>query len=166
MKRRSFLGWMGVGAIASSLPVAIAACSNTSETGSTGNTPTEATGNTSTANTAAPPASETVAAAGGFVAVGAVADLDQNGFLLSKAGNTEVIVVRNPQSTETLVALNALCTHKGCKVEWKGADSQFSCPCHGAKFALDGKATNAPATEALASYQAKIEGTQVLVSVG
>ncbi len=157
MKRRSFLGWMGVGAIASSLPVAIAACSNTSESGSTDNPPA--------ANTAAPPASETVPA-GGFVVVGAVADLDQNGFLLSRAGNTEVIVVRNPQNTETLVALSALCTHRGCKVEWQSGASEFSCPCHGAKFALDGKATNGPATEALASYQAKIEGTQVLVSVG
>jgi cytochrome b6-f complex iron-sulfur subunit len=163
MKRRSFLGWMGVGAIASSLPVAIAACSNTSEPVSTDNT---STGNTSTANTATSSTPETVATAGGFTAVGAVADLDQNGFLLSKVADTEVIVVRNPQSTATLVALNASCTHEGCKVEWKAADSQFSCPCHGAKFALDGKATNEPANEALASYQAKIEGTQVLVSVG
>ncbi|KOR38197.1 hypothetical protein AM228_03405 [Planktothricoides sp. SR001] len=158
MKRRSFLGWMGVGAIASSLPVAIAACSQTSESGSTDNT--------SAGNAAAPPAPETVATADEFVAVGSVAELDQKGFLLNKVADTEVIVVRNPQSTETLVALNASCTHNGCKVEWKGEASEFSCPCHGAKFALDGKATNAPATEALASYSAKIEGTQVLVSVG
>ncbi|WP_354636108.1 Rieske (2Fe-2S) protein [Planktothricoides raciborskii] len=158
MKRRSFLGWMGVGAIASSLPVAIAACSQASESGSTDNPPTT--------NTAAPPAPETVATADEFVAVGSVAELDQKGFLLNKVADTEVIVVRNPQSTATLVALNALCTHKGCKVEWKGEASEFSCPCHGAKFALDGEVTNAPATEPLATYSAKIEGTQVLVSVG
>lgn len=158
MKRRSFLGWMGVGAIASSLPVAIAACSNTAQSGapdntSTANTPTNAP------NTSTP---ETV----GFVAVGAVADLDQKGFLLTQAGNTEVIIVRNPKSTENLIALNASCTHQGCKVEWRSGASEFSCPCHGAKFALDGKATKGPATEALASYPAKIEGTQVLVNVG
>jgi len=158
MKRRSFLGWMGVGAIASSLPVAIAACSQASESGSTDNPPT--------ANTVASPTPETVATGDGFVAVGSVAELDQKGFLLNKVADTEVIVVRNPQSTATLVALNALCTHKGCKVEWKGEASEFSCPCHGAKFALDGEVTNGPATEALASYPAKIEGTQVLVSVG
>ncbi len=158
MKPRDFIGWMGVGAIASSLPVAIAACSQTSESTSTENP--------ATADTAAPSAPETVANADGFVAVGAVTDLDQNGFLLSQAGNTEVIVVRNPQNTETLVALNALCTHQGCKVGWKSEASEFSCPCHGAQFALDGKATKGPATEALTSYPAKIEGTQVLVRVG
>ncbi len=156
MKRRSFLGWVGVGAIASSLPMTIAACSDTSQSQSTDNTSA-----TETAETA-----ETVATADGFEPVGNLEELNDKGFLINKVSDNEVIVIRNPESPETLIALNALCTHKACTVDWQSEDSEFSCGCHGSKFAIDGKAIQGPATAPLANYQAKIEGAEVLVKVG
>ena len=152
MKRRSFLGWVGVGAIASSLPMAIAACSETSEPASTD-------------NTSATETAETVATADGFEVVGTVTELDDQGFLIDKVSDSKAIVIRNPESPETLIALSALCTHNGCTVDWQGEASEFSCGCHGSKFAADGTATQKPATEALANYEAKIEGEEVKVKV-
>ena len=44
-------------------------------------------------------------------------------------------------------ALSTVCTHLGCIVKKDGAE--FSCPCHGSKFALDGAVTKGPAPKAL-----------------
>ena len=100
MKRRSFLGWIGVGAIASSLPMAIAACSETSQSASTDNTSASET-------------PETVATADGFESVGTVKQLDDQDFVINKVSDSQVIVIRDPESPETLIALSALCTHSG-----------------------------------------------------
>jgi cytochrome b6-f complex iron-sulfur subunit len=160
MKRRSFLGWVGVGAIASSLPMAIAACSQTSESVST-DTSTPENAASTTADTA-----ETVASADGFEELGTVAELDETGFLVNTVSDTKVIVVRDPENAETLIARNALCTHKECTVDWQAESSDFFCACHDSKFALDGSAIEGPASEPLANYEAKIEGDRVLVNVG
>ena len=60
-------------------------------------------------------------------------------------------------------AVSAVCTHLGCNVEWTEGSPQaaFSCPCHGSKFALDGKALNGPAKAPLAHYTATQNGADV-----
>ena len=155
MKRRSFLGWIGVGALASSLPMAIAACSDSSQSASSDNVSTAKTTETA----------QTVASADGFESVGTVQELDEQGFLIERVLDSKAIVIRNPESPETLIALSALCTHSACTVDWEGEASEFSCPCHGSKFAPDGNATNGPATEPLSKYEVKIEGEEVKVKV-
>lgn len=46
----------------------------------------------------------------------------------------------NGQISETgqFIAVSATCTHKGCIVNWSGADRRFHCPCHGGVFTQDG----------------------------
>ncbi len=150
MKRREFSNLFGLGLLASCLPVAIAACK-----------PTE----TASEAPAAAPAAEKVDStprADGFAALGTVADLDTQGFLAKKSFVLgPVIVVRDPADTETLIALNSMCTHQGCSVEWK--EGSFDCPCHGSKFDTDGSVATGPATEPLAPYEVMIEGDLVLV---
>lgn len=155
MKRREFMNFVGLGMVATSLPVALAAC-NSSETA---------------AETDAAPAADAPAAAAavdssirddGFAALGTVADLDSAGFLASKsfvAGS--VIVVRDPANPDGIIALDSLCPHQGCHVAW--ADTEFACPCHGSKFSAVGEVTNGPAEEALSPYEAKIEDDLVLI---
>ena len=150
MKRREFSNLFGLGLLATSLPVAIAACKPAPET-------------TSEAPADAPAATiDETPRDDGFAALGTVADLDSNGYL-AKTGFIAgpVIVIRDPANADSVIALNSMCTHQGCSVEWQ--DNAFACPCHGSKFNTDGSVADGPATEPLAPYEAIIDGDLVLV---
>ncbi|WP_428331740.1 FAD-dependent oxidoreductase [Mucilaginibacter sp.] len=43
-------------------------------------------------------------------------------------------------------ALKPTCTHMGCIVNWNPEEKSWDCPCHGARFAIDGKVLTGPAT--------------------
>ncbi|NCJ06264.1 Rieske 2Fe-2S domain-containing protein [Synechococcales cyanobacterium C] len=145
MERRAFLSWVGVGFLASSLPVAIAACS--AEPTDTADTPdTPGTDITNDVN------------------VGTVADLDAQGFLLDESETGRpLIIVRDPVNPEQLIALNAACTHRNCTVNWEASETQFSCQCHGSQFSAEGEVTQGPADRPLPRLSARIEGDVVLV---
>lgn len=154
MKRREFTNFVGLGFLATSLPVAIAACS-----------PAETTNEVASEPDATPAINEAVDSGlreDGFTALGNVSDLDSAGYLASKsfvAG--PVIVVRDPAEAGNIIALNSTCTHQGCSVAWEGGE--FACPCHGSKFTAEGEVTEGPANEPLESYEAKVEGDLVLI---
>lgn len=149
MNRRTFLSWVGVGWIASSLPIALAACSNTVETSAT--SPTESASN--------PPRSD------GFASVGTISDLESNaGQILDKEFTAgPVLVIRNPADPNTPLAVNPTCTHQGCTVGWQAEQKAFVCPCHGSKFEMNGKVITGPATTPLPTYEVKVEENSVLV---
>lgn len=145
MDRRAFLSWVGVGWVASCLPIAIAACSNQQAEAPQATAPL------------APPRAD------GFQAVSKVTDLEKTGQLLVKdfAGGA-VLVVRDA-ATGNVSAVNPTCTHQGCVVNWKADKKAFVCPCHDAEFAADGKVLESPATRPLKTFTAKVEGDSVLV---
>ncbi len=135
--------WVGVGGVASSLPLALTAC-----------TPENKKSQTST----------TVNSADGFQSIGTVAQLNQKGQILKNdSPRSSVLVVSDPANPKHLVAVNPICTHRGCTVEWKKDKNAFVCPCHDAEYSLDGKVIEGPATKALPVYEAKIEVDSVLV---
>lgn len=141
MKRRAFMTWVGVGWLASSLPVALAACS--SQTNQVESSPDPE-----------------------FQTVGNVDELDKSSQLLNeKSPVGSVLIVRNAAANE-LSAVDPTCTHAGCIVKWQGGLKKFVCPCHGSEFGADGKVLKGPATKPLKTYQAKIEGNSVLVKEG
>ncbi|QLE58158.1 ubiquinol-cytochrome c reductase iron-sulfur subunit [Nostoc sp. TCL26-01] len=133
MKRRDFVNWVGLGWIASSLPVAIAACSPQKTTSQD------------------------------WQSVGNVAELDKNGQLLAENSPVGAVLVVGTSKAANLVAVNPTCTHKGCTVAWKPQAQKFVCPCHGAEYGIDGKVQKDPATKPLTNYAVKIEGSSVLV---
>lgn len=134
MKRRDFINWVGLGGIASSLPIAIAACS-----------------------------SQTTPTSGDWQTVGTSAELNKTGQLLAKNSPAGPVLVIGTSKTANLTAVNPTCPHAGCTVEWKAEAKKFACPCHGSEFGIDGKVQKGPATEALKTYAAKIEGNSVVV---
>jgi len=159
MKRRAFMNWVGVSLMATSLPVAIAACSPAEDTTAEAD---PCAADTAATETDAPAEVDSSLRADGFAALGTVSELDSAGFLADKdfvAG--PVIVIRDPSNADGLVALDSLCPHQGCHVDW--TDTEFACPCHGSKFSTDGAVTSGPATEALGTYEAQIEGDLVLI---
>jgi cytochrome b6-f complex iron-sulfur subunit len=134
MDRRTFVTWVGMGWLASCLPVALAACSSTTEDG--------------------------------FHIVGSTADLDQKGQLTYRRFGAEtVVVVRDPNQSETLFAVTPKCTHQGCDLQWQSDQKAFVCPCHGARFNADGKVAKGPAGEALKTHPVRIQDDSVQVKV-
>jgi cytochrome b6-f complex iron-sulfur subunit len=60
-------------------------------------------------------------------------------------------------------AFSAVCTHLGCVVKWKKGRRQFFCPCHGARFDIDGEVMGGPAPRPLAKLEVtEIPGTVVV----
>jgi cytochrome b6-f complex iron-sulfur subunit len=138
MKRRDFINWVGLGWIASSLPVAIAACSP-------------------------PNTTSTTSGSSDWQTVGTVAELDKNGQLLLNDSPASSVLVVGTSKSENLIAVNPTCTHQGCTVAWQAENQKFVCPCHGAEYGVDGTVQKEPATKPLKTYAAKIEGSSVVV---
>lgn len=154
MNRRNFLTWVGVGWVASSLPVAIAACSSNSIESESAKTSTQTAASSKRTD--------------GFESVGTLSELESNtGQILNKEFSAgPVVVIRNPADPNTLSAVNPTCTHQGCIVGWQAEQKAFVCPCHGSKFDINGKASNGPATKPLPTYEVRVEKDLVLVKRG
>jgi cytochrome b6-f complex iron-sulfur subunit len=139
MKRREFTNLLGLGLLAGSLPVAIAACQADSMS--------EAEGN------------------GEFTTLGSMADLVAQGSLTGAVKGKELVVVRDSSIQDAVLAVSPVCTHAGCTVDWDRAQELFICPCHGGRFNPDGTVSGGPPPKPLTTFEAKIEGDQVLVKV-
>jgi cytochrome b6-f complex iron-sulfur subunit len=140
MNRRDFLAWIGVGGLASSLPLALAATTSPSlaQSGSR------------------------------FITVGTLAQLDAQGQLLvtdTRRAPKKAIVIRDPADRTKFLGRTANCNHENCAVDWKAKDNSFKCKCHGARFALNGSVIQGPATQPLEALEVRIEGQNVLVRV-
>lgn len=62
-----------------------------------------------------------------------------------------------------VVAFNPACTHLACAYHWDDGQHEFVCPCHGSKFAIDGRVIAGPAPRPLDRYIAKIEDGKIRI---
>lgn len=163
MERRQFLSWVSVGMLATSLPMVLAACgSNESETAS------DSTASDAPEAKADAPASDELDTAvrdDGFQALATVAAVDAGAVIDEENAASPVIMVRDPESGE-VVALNPVCPHAQCNVDFDGDSGHLVCPCHDSKFSLDGAVEQGPAQEPLPVFEVKEEEGLVLVKVG
>lgn len=56
-------------------------------------------------------------------------------------------------ATGQLHAVNPSCTHMKCSVAWNAAEKSWDCPCHGARYSVDGEVLNGPADTHLESIE-------------
>lgn len=159
MNRREFIAWIGLGSVASSLPIALAACTPKTSTPSASSPETNSPATSPPATSPEASSSQT----GGFQVAGTVADLDKNGQLNPPIADNKVLILRDP--SQQIVAVNPTCTHAGCTVAWKADQKALVCPCHGSIFTSDGQVVKGPATRPLATYPVKTEGDEILVQV-
>ncbi len=147
MNRRNFMYWVGIGGLATSLPMALAACGSDSATDSS-----------------EPTATATDESAANGLAIGTVSELDSQGSLVVEDPE-KVIVVRDPSNSAAVIALTANCNHRNCTVDWVADSQEFVCPCHQSRFGLDGRVLEGPATEPLRPLQSEIADDTITVTL-
>jgi glycine/D-amino acid oxidase-like deaminating enzyme/nitrite reductase/ring-hydroxylating ferredoxin subunit len=57
-----------------------------------------------------------------------------------------------------ITALSPACTHMGCFVQWNPAEKSWDCPCHGSRFATDGRVIQGPAIKDLEQIDVNQQG--------
>lgn len=60
-------------------------------------------------------------------------------------------------------AVDARCTHNGCKVGFNQDTREYVCPCHGSRFATDGTRLSGPARRPLKKYEVLVTAENVAV---
>jgi menaquinol-cytochrome c reductase iron-sulfur subunit len=66
-----------------------------------------------------------------------------------------VYVIKQPDGR--LVVLSSICPHLGCSIAWRSEKDEFLCPCHGGRFAADGKLLGGPPPRRMDQLQSKVE---------
>ena len=151
MNRREFMTWAGAGFLATSLPVALAACSSPTPTAT---------------SPLPPPPPIAMARADGYIAIADVADLRPDSAIEAMSPDKKPIAITGDiKKPESIVAVNPTCTHKGCVVKWNASGKEFVCPCHGASYGASGQVAKGPANQPLPAYGVKIENGKILVKV-
>ncbi len=70
-------------------------------------------------------------------------------------GDGKVVTIDNAHvavskdSDGKIHAVSSVCTHMKCDVSWNNAEHSWDCPCHGARYSMDGKVLTGPATQNL-----------------
>ena len=64
-----------------------------------------------------------------------------------KVDGKKTAAYRDPAGAVHL--LSPVCTHMGCHVSWNPAEKSWDCPCHGSRFAGDGRVIQGPAVKDL-----------------
>ena len=77
------------------------------------------------------------------------------GRLVKYEGSTVAIY---KDETGKLYALNPVCPHAKCVVDWNSAEKSWDCPCHGARYNLDGEVITGPARRGLEKIELGEEG--------
>ena len=64
---------------------------------------------------------------------------------------------------DTYVAIDSMCPHLNCAVNWKAAEKLFICPCHNGAFHQDGTVARQPPQAPLARWVCIVVGNKVVV---
>lgn len=61
--------------------------------------------------------------------------------------------IRKSDNPDELLILNSRCTHLACTVNWSDEAKAYLCPCHDAKFGVEGEVLDGPPPRALDIYE-------------
>ena len=83
--------------------------------------------------------------------VGSAEEVSPGSGAVIRRGLKKLALYRDP--TGKLEVRSATCTHLGCIVHWNDVERSWDCPCHGSRFAPDGRVLNGPARNPLAKAE-------------
>ncbi len=75
-------------------------------------------------------------------------------------GHPAVVLQKSPG---VFAAFSAICTHLGCIVKWVPEKEEFLCPCHGGRYASDGKVLAGPPPKPLQTIPVALAGDNLLI---
>ena len=84
--------------------------------------------------------------------------------LIRAKGTDEKILVVHSGGGK-LSAVSAICTHKGCDIDYDIELGYLVCPCHGSQYSLDGQNITGPAKRPLKQHNVETEDGQVVISL-
>ena len=90
----------------------------------------------------------------------ALANVDGTALVESIAG--VFLVART--STSTFVAIDATCTHEGCRVN-SVSGATYVCPCHGSRYNRNGQVVQGPARASLRQYNTTFANDVLTIAV-
>jgi menaquinol-cytochrome c reductase iron-sulfur subunit len=73
-------------------------------------------------------------------------------------------VLRHSQADDDILVLSNRCTHLSCRVRYNEEAQTYNCPCHDAKFDIDGEVIYGPPPEPLEKFAHKIEDGVLLIN--
>jgi Rieske Fe-S protein len=59
--------------------------------------------------------------------------------------------------------LSAICPHLGCSVSWQKSQDEFVCPCHGGRFAADGRHVSGAPPRGMDHLHTRVNGDKLQV---
>ncbi len=91
-------------------------------------------------------------------------ELSPGDFKIFPFGAGAGILVR--QADGNYRALSAACTHLGCTVQFRKAESDIWCACHNGIYGLDGRNVSGPPPRPLETYVVHVTDEGVVVELG
>ncbi len=88
---------------------------------------------------------------------------DVDGWAILNIKGQHIMFVRDTE--ETIVAVDSVCTHKQCTVEYDTKSKKIVCPCHGSKYHLDGTVLSPPAEKPLKAYPVILTDDKVVITI-
>src|SRR6185436_4284954 len=75
------------------------------------------------------------------IPLAALAGINGRAIQVKPQGHPELLVAKAGEEWQVVAAH---CTHRGCVVDWNASASEWQCPCHGSRFAVDGQVHHGP----------------------
>jgi len=79
------------------------------------------------------------------------------------AANYGGTILRKSESEQDILILSSRCTHLGCTVNWNEEAQAYLCPCHDAKFGINGEVLDGPPPVPLAHFNFSIDAGMLVV---
>ena len=100
-----------------------------------------------------------------WVVVGPVTQFPKDVPTKATAGSQAVYITHADK--DVYLALSAVCTHRGCEVNWRPNDKAYICPCHRGRFDTQGAVLAGPPPRPLPAYPTRVNTDGTLsVNIG